>query len=459
MPIRPSQRRKAHAERQRHGADRRRHQQRAEADELEAVDAVGDAAIVSVVAAPKHATTVKAAPTPLCETPLPARCSDPSVCIVVPTIASTISATIAESSQESRVTVRRLSRSGTCWCVVAPTSGSREATAASTSTTAPSPPIAAFWPTKCTSGPPKSGPAIAPIGRPELINAAVRPRRAGATLPIAQASAADQETALKTPAAKRRPTSSAKLPTKACSGAATANSSVAAIVTRRGPNLSARLPAGHRGEQHGRAVGADDDAGLRLAHVQRVLPARQQRRDREPEDEVEEDERADEHRQPAAHRSVALLRDPCDLAQGRRQSIGSAPCSASSALARENGREPKNPLCAESGLGWALSMHGCGVSMRLERAGVAAPEDRDERLVSQCQGADSLLGDCLPALAAVGAGAAGAYGQDAVEEEDALLRPGREVAVAGLRVAQVLAVLLEDVAEASGERAGRLGRR
>ena len=72
----------------------------------------------------------------------------------------------------------------------------------------------------------------------------MRPRRAGATLPIAQASAADHETALKTPAAKRRPTSSAKLPTNACSGAAIANSSVAAIVTRRGPNLSARLPAG-----------------------------------------------------------------------------------------------------------------------------------------------------------------------------------------------------------------------
>ena len=76
------------------------------------------------------------------------------------------------------------------------------------------------------------------------MSAAVRPRSCGGTLPIAQASAADHETALKTPAAKRTPTSSANDPTNACSGAATPNSSVAAIVTRRGPKRSARLPAG-----------------------------------------------------------------------------------------------------------------------------------------------------------------------------------------------------------------------
>ena len=46
----------------------------------------------------------------------------------------------------------------------------------------------------------------------------------------------------------------------------------------------------------------------------------------------------------------------------------------------------------------------------------------------------------------------GADREDAVEEEDALLRPGREVAVLRLRVAEVLAVLLEDVAEAAGQR-------
>ena len=35
----------------------------------------------------------------------------------------------------------------------------------------------------------------------------------------------------------------------------------------------------------------------------------------------------------------------------RRQSIGSRPAAINSALARENGREPKNPLCADSGDG------------------------------------------------------------------------------------------------------------
>ena len=163
----------------------------------------------------------------------------------MPAIASTISATLALSSQESRETVRMLVEQRHVLVLAARRPRARAtATPPSISTTAPRPPIAAFWPTRCTSGPPNSGPAIAPIGRPALISAAVRPRRAGGTLPIAHASAADHETALNTPAAKRRPTSSANEPTNACSGAAIANRSVAAIVTRRGPKRSARLPAG-----------------------------------------------------------------------------------------------------------------------------------------------------------------------------------------------------------------------
>jgi hypothetical protein len=57
---------------------------------------------------------VNAAPTPLPEMPSRSRCSEASVCIVVPLIASTISATLADSSHESRETVRRLSRNVTC---------------------------------------------------------------------------------------------------------------------------------------------------------------------------------------------------------------------------------------------------------------------------------------------------------------------------------------------------------
>ncbi len=77
------------------------------------------------------------------------------------------------------------------------------------------------------------------------------------------------------------------------------------------PEAVGEVARRHGGEQHGRAVGAHDDARLRLAQVQRLLPARQQRRDREPEHEIEEDERADEHREPApAARAPAADRPP-----------------------------------------------------------------------------------------------------------------------------------------------------
>lgn len=41
---------------------------------------------------------------------------------------------------------------------------------------------------------------------------------------------------------------------------------------------------------------------------------------------------------------------------GRHQSIGSRPADSSAALAREKGRLPKKPRCAESGEGWGASM-------------------------------------------------------------------------------------------------------
>ena len=48
---------------------------------------------------------------------------------------------------------------------------------------------------------------------------------------------------------------------------------------------------------------------------------------------------------------------------GRRQSIGSAPCSASRALTRLNGREPKNPFRADNGEGCALATIGVSPSI------------------------------------------------------------------------------------------------
>ena len=48
---------------------------------------------------------------------------------------------------------------------------------------------------------------------------------------------------------------------------------------------------------------------------------------------------------------------------GRRQSTGAAPCAASSSFARLNGRDPKKPFAADSGLGCALSIAGVFVGL------------------------------------------------------------------------------------------------
>ena len=69
-----------------------------------------------------------------------------------------------------------------------------------------------------------------------------------------------------------------------------------------------------------------------------------------------------------------------------------------------------------------------------------------------CERPDGLLGDGFPALAAMGAGAARRDGEDAVEEQHALLAPGREVAVGRRRVAEIFGVFLEDVQQARRER-------
>ena len=247
--------------------------------------------------------------------------------------------------------MRMLSRSGTCSCLGAPTSGSRAAIAASTSTTAPSAPIAAFRPTSCDERPAEERACDRPDRQARVDQRRRAAARAGGTLPIAHASAADHETAEKTPAAKRRLTSSANEPTNACSGAAIANSSVAAIVTRLGPNLSARRPAGHGRER----------APPRCTRRRRcpTAPCSDPASPPSPAAAARPRTRARDRRRRARRRApsagcagrAALLLAQLRCAQGSSQSIGSAPCSASSALARENGREPKNPLCAESGLG------------------------------------------------------------------------------------------------------------
>ena len=73
------------------------------------------------------------------------------------------------------------------------------------------------------------------------------------------------------------------------------------------------------------------------------------------------------------------------------------------AFVRLNGREPKKPLWADSGDGWADSTIVCrvGVDQRLLLAGVAAPEDEHDRLVLGRHPPDHLVGEQLPAVALV----------------------------------------------------------
>ena len=63
--------------------------------------------------------------------------------------------------------------------------------------------------------------------------------------------------------------------------------------------------------------------------------------------------------------------------------MGSRPAATRAALVRENGLEPKKPLWADSGDGWADSMIVWrDVSIeRLLAAGVAAPQDEHDRVV------------------------------------------------------------------------------
>src|SRR5580704_9219286 len=81
-------------------------------------------------------------------------------------------------------------------------------------------------------------------------------------------------------------------------------------------------------------------------------------------------------------------------------------------------------------------------------AGVAAPQDRHERGATAGERPDGLLGDFLPAFAAVRAWPARLHGQHSVQQHDAAFAPRAEVARGGRRVAEVVAVLAEDVDQA-----------
>src|SRR5690606_18471084 len=85
-------------------------------------------------------------------------------------------------------------------------------------------------------------------------------------------------------------------------------------------------------------------------------------------------------------------------------------------------------------------------------AGVPAPQDGHQRLAARGQRPYRLLGDLLPALAAVGGRSARGGGEGAVEQQHTLLRPRGEIAGGGLRQAEVLVQFPEDVDQAARQR-------
>ena len=119
---------------------------------------------------------------------------------------------------------------------------------------------------------------------------------------------------------------------------------------------------------------------------------------------------------------------PC-VAQGSDQSTGCAPCATRSALTRENGREPKNPRPADSGLGydarrWARP-RGPAWAVRVPAPGTATQrpatldEGSDRRSVTASPPGD----DRTPARPA------GPW--HPVQQHHPLVRPGRQVPVLG----------------------------
>ena len=124
---------------------------------------------------------------------------------------------------------------------------------------------------------------------------------------------------------------------------------------------------------------------------------------------------------------------------GSRQSTGSPPCASSSALARLNGREPKKPATRGQRARMHRLDHRRVAEQRPEALRVAPPEDRDERRAARDERADRVVGDVLPALAAVRRGRARPHREHAVQQHHAVRAPRREVAVGGRRDAEVVA--------------------
>jgi hypothetical protein len=145
---------------------------------------------------------------------------------------------------------------------------------------------------------------------------------------------------------------------------------------------------------------------------------------------------------------LALTRSP---ASGKEQLLGQAPVNRGGPLALQELVGAAEGAGAEESVlrGHGARVHGLDAretaQHRAELPGRAAPQDGHQRHVPLGESADCLLGDRFPALALVTIRFAGLDREHPVEQQDALLRPRRQVAVRRARVAEIIRILAKDV--------------
>ena len=143
---------------------------------------------------------------------------------------------------------------------------------------------------------------------------------------------------------------------------------------------------------------------------------------------------------------------------GRRQSTGSRTLLLEQ-LVRPGERPRAEESAARRERGRVRRLDDGGVAeQRPQVRGIPPPQDRDERRAAGDERADRVLGDLLPAPAAMGSGAPGAHGEHAVQQHDALSLHAREVAVRGRRDAEVVVRARGRCSRGSAAAAARAGR-
>ena len=132
--------------------------------------------------------------------------------------------------------------------------------------------------------------------------------------------------------------------------------------------------------------------------------------------------------------------------------MGPAPWAESAALARLNGREPKNPRSADIGLGWAEVIRGVSPSIgarpwasRPQRIATSGPPRATRARMAASVISSQPFPRCDPELP-------GLHGEHPVEQQDALVGPRGQVTGSGPRASEVVVQLAVDVGQAARDR-------